>query len=569
MRFRVWLGREIGEQGADFRAGLRLTACLIVPLVLAQAVVGQIPIPAKPEATPAAVQSPPPDPLGRTTPRGTIAEFIHAVRREDFVSAARYMQLTDQQQPRTELLARDLTDLLDRYLTEPLTNISDLPTGSLSDALALDHERVGPLTISGRRFDVILVRVNRPEAGRIWLISSATLDQVPAMHEMIERTFLEKVMPESFFQNRVFGVALAKWIGWGASLGIPFLLLWLCSRLVAILLSKISDPERRTLAEYFNARVRWPGIFVLTLIIHSLLVFFAGFSIAFRTTYLRVVLVVLVVCTAWLMRRVFVLLLERTRITVRRRGQPGTASLILLIERLFNAIIVVVAIFLILTIAGVDTKTALAGVGIGGVALAFGAQKTVENVLGGIFLITDKALAVGDTCCISNRMGTVEDITLRSVRLRTLEQSLLSIPAGALSQSSIENFATQSKILIQTNLHLRYATTVQQLNSVLEGIGKLLAGNSKIEPTTARIRLIGFGERSINLELFAYVLTCDNLEFLRVRQNLLLEIGNVIESSGSGFAMPTQFIYLDRPLDQSNRKEQSKEADETDIRKAG
>src|SRR5262249_16488901 len=146
-----------------------------------------------------------------------------------------------------------------------------------------------------------------------------------------------------------------------------------------------------------------------------------------------------------------------------RKGRGSTASLILLTERLFNVLIVVITIFSILKIAGVDTATALAGLGIGGVAIAFGAQKTVENLLGGVFLLTDEALALGDTWCISNRVGTVEDITLRSVRLRTSEQSLLSIPAGALSQANIENFATQSKLPVQTTLQLQYSTTVDQL----------------------------------------------------------------------------------------------------------
>jgi MscS family membrane protein len=207
------------------------------------------------------------------------------------------------------------------------------------------------------------------------------------------------------------------------------------------------------------------------------------------------------------------------------------------------------AIFAILSVLGVDTKTALAGVGIGGVAVAFGAQKTVENLLGGIFLLTDKALAVGDTCCISSRVGTIEDITLRSVRLRTNEQSLLSIPAGALSQANIENFATRRKILVQTNLQLSYGTTADELRSVLEGIQKLLKENPKIEAASARIRLVNFGARAIELELFAYVQTPDYMEFLAIREELFLHVADAVEASGSSFARPTEFIYAEPTAD--------------------
>src|SRR5262249_44113923 len=158
---------------------------------------------------------------------------------------------------------------------------------------------------------------------------------------------------------------------------------------------------------------------------------------------------------------------------------------------------------------GVDTKTALAGLGIGGVAVAFGAQKTVENLLGGIFLLTDDALAVGDTCVISNRLGTVEDITLRSVRLRTLEQTLLSVPAGMLSKANIENLTSRHKILIQTALLLRYDTSTNQLRIILQEIEKELAGNSQVEASTFHIRLMNFGGQAIELELFAYIQTAN------------------------------------------------------------
>jgi MscS family membrane protein len=216
----------------------------------------------------------------------------------------------------------------------------------------------------------------------------------------------------------------------------------------------------------------------------------------------------------------------------------------MLAERVSKVIITLVAIFAILTVAGVDTTTALAGVGIGGVAVALGAQKSVENLIGGVFLITDRALAVGDWCRVADRVGSVEDITLRSIRLRTLEQTLLSIPAGVLSQANIENFTTRGKILVQTTLRLRYETTVEQLRSILDGIRRLLSEHSQLEADSARIRLVDFSAQAVELELFAYVLTSDFLKFLAVREDLLLRIAEIVESAGSGFARPTEFLYV-------------------------
>jgi MscS family membrane protein len=162
----------------------------------------------------------------------------------------------------------------------------------------------------------------------------------------------------------------------------------------------------------------------------------------------------------------------------------------------------------------------------------------VENLLGGVFLITDRALAVGDFCNISNRVGVVEDITMRSVRLRTVEQTLLSVPASILSQSTLENFATRRKILLQTTLRLRYGTTAQQLRSILHDIRTLLEAHPVLETSSSRVRLVDFSVRAIELELFAYVLTADWMEFLAVREELLLQVASIVEASGTRFAEP-------------------------------
>ena len=375
-------------------------------------------------------------------------------------------------------------------------------------------------------------------------------------------------MPKPLVSHSLFGTSLAQWIVWVASIGIPLLLLWLVSRLSVVLArTMIGDPARRRLVDSWYAVARLPMVVLFTLAIQLAAMPFLGFSLGFRMANGRIALGCSVAAFAWLTWRLLTLLCARTRIVAQRMDQAGTKSLVLLGERVFKVLIILVAVFWILTIAGVDMTTALAGVGIGGIAVALGAQKSVENLLGGIFLLTDKALAVGDLCRISNRLGVVEDITLRSVRLRTPEQTLLSIPAGILAQANIENFATREKIPIQTILRLRYGTTAEQLGSALDGIHSLLAQHPKLETETSRIRLVDFGANAIEFELFANVLTSDMLEFLSVREDLLLQIAVIVESSGSGFAQPTQFIYLDSKsgaedqIHSSDGREQSSEAD--------
>jgi len=485
------------------------------------------------------------DPLGRSTPRGTIRGFVKAADRDDFVTAVQYLQVPGKPTRETETLARELKELMNRYFSRPLALISDSPGGEVQEALPFDHERIGSFKTNDKTVDVVLVHVADPQSGRIWLISSETLAKVPALFETIEANWVDQFMPDLLLSHDLFSISLARWTIWFASIALPLLFLYFVARITLVVLMRTVDNEqRRTLVDSWYNAVRWPAVFILTVTVHALIMLTLGLSLTYRIIYGRSMLVLLIIGVVWLLRRMTTLSFERVRAGMQRSGDTGEQSLILLAERLLRVVIILVAIFCILSIIGVDTKTALAGVGIGGVAIAFGAQKTVENLLGGIFLLTDKALAIGDKCIIGGRVGTVEDITLRSVRLRTPEQTMLSIPAGTLSQSNIENFASRSKIPVATTLELRYGTTAEQLKSILDLIRRMLTENPRLETATARVQLISYGPNSIQLELFAYVTTHDEAEFRTVREDLLLQIGEVVDNSGSGFAMPARLIYI-------------------------
>ena len=493
-----------------------------------------------------------PDPLGRRTPRDALMGFMRAVENND-ASAARYLEGEEGQGPRALALAQDLRGLIDHYLKEPLTDVSDSPDGALGDGLPVNRERVGPLVMRDRKAYITLVRVTDSEAGPIWLISSETLAQVPSWTSYMAQnspaqSWTERGVPKALLSHDFFGVSVAHWSVLVATLLIPFVLLVLASGTAIRLVRKTQrDPAGLRNLEVWYAGIRWPLITFVTLSIQLLVMLIwmrsLGFTLTFRVAYARVALVMEVIALTWLLRSLLTLRLERARRLVLEKDRTGTQSLMLLGERMLRALLVLVALFAILAIVGVDTKTALAGIGIGGIALALGAQKTVENLLGGILLLSDKALAIGDFCSISNRVGVVEDITLRSVRLRTPDRTLVSIPAGVLAQGGIENFTTREKILAQSILRLRYGTSVEQVRRILIDIRNLLAENSNIESATSRIRLVNFGAEAIELEVFAYMLTADYARFLELREELLLRIASIVEAAGSGFT-PTRFIYM-------------------------
>lgn len=504
-------------------------------------------IPGLPGASGAAAAEPASDPLGRDTPSGTILGFNRAVRREDFVSATMYMQLTGAQREHGETLARELNHLIDRYFDRPMSSLSTSRAGTANDGLPLDRERI-PLNIEGTPYDILLVRIAEAQAGTVWLISSESLTQVSALYRSSQAPWLERMMPAALVSRGVFGLSYARWLAYLTTIALPLGGLWLLSvAFIATARRLMRSPARLRALELWYRGLRWLIVFILALGIHLTLVRYLGFTLRFRYAYTRLALAAAVVSLAWLLMRLLTLSMMHARLMALRRGGAGFSSLLMLAERVGKVIVTLVAIFSILKLVGVDTTTALAGVGIGGVAVALGAQKSVENLLGGVFLITDNVLAVGDQCRIADRIGWIEDITLRSVRLRTIDQTLLSIPAGVLSQASIENFTTRAKIPIHTTLRLRYVTTATQLRAVLGGVRRLLASDPDIETDSSRIRLVDFGAQAVELELFAYVMTADPVKFYAVREELLLRIAEAVESAGAAFAQPAEFVQPATP----------------------
>jgi len=205
----------------------------------------------------------------------------------------------------------------------------------------------------------------------------------------------------------------------------------------------------------------------------------------------------------------------------------------------------IIAFVAALALFGINVKTTLAGLGIGGLAIALGAQKSLENLIGGVSLLMDKAVHVGNFCKIGNQLGTVEDIGLRSVKVRTLDQSLLVVPNGALAQMQFENFGPRRKCLINQHFSLRIETQVEQLRFVLDRVQSMLNQRPTID-TGSRIRVANFAGAAFELELWAYVKTSDWAEFTTVRQDVILKIAEIVESSGTRFAAPTQLTYLSR-----------------------
>jgi len=212
---------------------------------------------------------------------------------------------------------------------------------------------------------------------------------------------------------------------------------------------------------------------------------------------------------------------------------------VLFLRRGVKLVLIAFGSISILNVFGWYVTTGLAALGIGGLALALGAQKTIENFVGSITIIADQPLRVGDFCKVDGVAGTVEQIGIRSTRLRTPNRTVVVIPNGQLAALKIENFAFRDRMLFNPTLGLRYETTPDQIRYLLDQLRLLLRNHPQINPDPARVRFTGLGDNSLNVEVFAYVDTTDFNEFLAVQEDLVLRMLDILDESGTGVAFPS------------------------------
>jgi len=504
------------------------------------------------------------DPLGRDTPSGAVFGFLQAAQAGNYSTAAQYLQMTNARRAaQGDELATKLKVVMDRAFSGNLRRISNQPEGTPQEDVPLDRQRVGVLSAGDVDADLDLVRVSDPGGAKIWLISSDTLSKIPDLYDQLQVRQAETRLPGFLVHNQLLGMPIWQWLS--ILIGIPIAagLGWLALQSLALfrylLWHDRSQPRKLVWSAISN-----PLWLVLGTAIHGILVRYLHLPLLQRHYYQITIGIGFIIGFNWLLWRILQQLTRRVRERAIYSGRRGAGSLMLLGERILKVMIFILAIFLILGTLGFNMTTALAGLGIGGIAIAFAAQKTLENLFGGVSLLSDEVILVGDVCRFGDRVGTVEDISLRSTRIRTPDRTELSIPNGSLATMNVENLSRRDKILFNTKLGLRYETSADQLRYVLAQIRRLFYEHPKVETDGARIRFIGYDNSSLTLEIFCYVLTRDNAEFLAIQEDLLLRIMDILEASGTSLALPSRTLYLgrDRGLDKEKSAAVSHEVEQ-------
>ena len=501
------------------------------------------------------------DSWDRSTPRRAMQGYLEAARDGRWEDAATYLDLAlvsgAASEVRGPTLARQLKVVLDRCLWIDLDALSDVPSGDADDGLPERRELIG--TISRRSFqeDVLLERSPRAGGGAdIWKVSAGTVARIPALYEEIGYGPLLDALPRVLLDERFLELALWQWIGLIAFALLAWLAGWVLSRVFLRLLRRLAMRTTSELDDRALSLASAPLRLLSTIGLYVAAAPLLRLSPPASRVLEEAGRFLVITAVAWLALRGIALTSTTIRERLERGGRVGASNLVPLGARAVKIAVLAIAALATLDTLGFDVTAVLAGLGVGGLAIALAAQKTVENVFGGVTILVDQPVRPGDFCRFGERMGTVEDIGIRSTRVRTLDRTLVTVPNAEFSALQIENFAARDRIRLITTLGLRYETTPDQLRYAIAGLRRVLRSHPRISREPQRVRLVAFGASSLDLEVLAYVETSDFDEFLGVREDVYLRFMDVVAASGTGFAFPSTTTYLasDSSLDSDKRE---------------
>ena len=338
--------------------------------------------------------------------------------------------------------------------------------------------------------------------------------------------------------------ALWQWISLGLALSIAFwipykVLKWNQQRAVAI------EPPQRTWETVIPPIVTILSLITVDYVLDEL-INITGQILFISLIVLESLLWTVVALTIFLIGNS----VAETIITFPRiSSQSLDASMIRTVSRLLSLAIGMTTLVLGIERVGISLIPILAGLGIGGLALALAARPTLENIIAGLILLVDRPVRVGERCRFGEREGTIQEIGLRSTRIRAVDGDLISMPNSKFSELELTNRSRRNRMLLRQTLGLRYETTPKQLKVVLANLREMILAHPQLlemkgSEKEARVRFVRYGDYSLDIEMFVYVDVFMLPEFLDIQEGILLQVNDIIQAAGTDFAFPSQTTYL-------------------------
>ncbi|MFH1131857.1 MAG: mechanosensitive ion channel family protein [Pseudomonadota bacterium] len=382
---------------------------------------------------------------------------------------------------------------------------------------------------------------------------SAKAKKSQVRHEGSGYGWAADLLPAVFFRVQLWGIQL-----------------W---QILGILLGAFAAWAFGVFASFFTRKIlgrmaaltqnKWDDVLVGATRVPLIMVFFAlGFLVVLpflsldesaKTVVLRMLKIIVILGVGWFLVRLVDVAAELLLGMFKKRDDEMGQAMVPMVRKIFKPLMVVLVLVFALQNAGMNVAGLLAGLGIGGLALALAAKTTVENLLGGITIAIDRPFKVGDLIKVGDVRGTVEEVGIRSTRIRTWERTVVTIPNGQMADAQVENLARREKLRETITVGVQYDTSLDQIRYIIDEIKRYFISRGDIDKGFL-VRLAKFDDSSKNIDLVFYVLTNDWNTFTGVREEILMEIGEIVRRAGAEFAFPSRSIYAGKAAEANPEK---------------
>lgn len=487
------------------------------------------------------------DELQRDTPRSTMIAFTAALNKDDYTAASNYLDFRYLPKHVKLIEEEELTRQLKLVLLRGATWIdhaalSNEPDGYSDDNLPAFREYLGRVKLDDdKSVDLLLQRVPGPKGLSVWKFSNRTVAQIPAMYAVHGYTEFEQQFVDVFPAYEILGWQLWQWMFALLLMGLFFVLVYIPTKLVAFLMRRNGSATLVAFAALVSGPIRF-----------MLFVYLAKFTFLYVTpsatmrAFVKLQTLQLIILL-WLIFKLIDIGKELIARRMCNKGQEGSIVLLQPAGTMLRITMAVLVALIWLDNAGVHIGTVLTGLGVGGIAFALAAQDTLKNLIGGVIIFLDKPFSVGQRILVNGHDGEVEEIGVRSTKMRLLNGHQVIVPNGEMARLDIENIDRRPHIRRRENIGLPYDTPVAKVTRAVDIIRAILAdhdGMAKDKP--AQVYFDNFKSDCLNIVFYYWYHPADYWNYLAFAQRVNEQIMTQFAAAGISFALPSQRLFLEQ-----------------------
>ncbi|MGP9689038.1 mechanosensitive ion channel family protein [Psychrobacter sp. AOP22-C1-C5] len=502
--------------------------------------------------------TPIPDSFGRDTPRHTVQGFIKALSDNDYLLASNYLNLSKSDNPTT--IVRQFKQALDaggRF--QPDLQINNTPEGNLTDQLPPSQENVGAINIGDKSVTLVLERVVSDSGEQYWQFSSDTLSSIPEVIENTEPTLVSRYTFDSLEGKKLFGYQMVDLVAALTMIVTSFMLTYIMVWLLYHLL-RLVYPRVRGVPLPLPDKVILPMAVVIMALMLSEVMVYAGVSVTLREPINRFTEIASWLALTWLLLRVIDAIFTRAVNLSYKKNYTERVSILGLMRKVVKALLLIFAVIVIFGNLGFDLTTGIAALGVGGLALALGAQKTIENLVGSVVVVADSPVRIGDYCKFGTYEGTVIDIGIRSSRVRTLTRTVVTVPNGDFSSMQIENFTSRDMFRFFHQLYLKRTADIDVVFKMVKDLDEFLNEHYLTNQEWNQVNILELRQDCYVIQFQAYINANGIAEFYDKQNVLFVDMLNQVAKYKVEHALPTQQLILNRGERDSHMKDNDGES---------